>query len=207
MSIINSQDYYVISKHEQRSTFQVAPISNFVGQTGKFIFSSSCIYKPFKNSNEDDINKLGGYSETIVPAFKDSYPYVEPPHHRYSVRIGWRVTTKTPADRIEILLYVYNEDVNGFDHMAVRIGFVEPDVIYNFDMGRVDNKYVVAVSPREQGASSMKAKIGGLPLYLTERNTFGYKLFPRFGGNLPAPQTMVIGFYGRTVKQRTKIYD
>jgi len=193
---------YGIPVKEHRATFTFDPISSFSGMVGSFYFSDECIHKPFAGSDEMDINKLGGYSETMLPRYKSEWPFFVPPHQCYSVRIGWRVTSLTPKQMIEVLLYVYNQDVS--DRFIFKsIGFVRPEKPYHFRLGRLENKYFAEIfaAGYSLNQTPLEAHIGGLPRYNSEVNALGYKLFPYFGGNNPAPNSMQIGFYGRPVKQ------
>jgi hypothetical protein len=193
---------YGIPVNEHRATFAFEPISNFSGMVGSFYFSDECMHNSLPDGDEMDINKLGGYAETMLPSYKPEWPFLVPPHQRYSARIGWRVTSVTPNQMIEVLLYVYNQDLS--DRFVFKpIGFVRTEKPYHFRLGRLANMYFAEIfaAGHSLNQTPLEAHIGGLPRYKSTVNALGYKLFPYFGGNNPAPNSMEIGFYGRPVKQ------
>jgi hypothetical protein len=95
-------------------------------------------------------------------------------HHRCSARIGWR----SDGRRIEILSYLYSAPrIRVFESM----GFIDAEQWHTFTIRR-DHKMVYLTMDRQQPrAYALKAPF-----------PIGYRLFPYFGGEYPAPHTMSI---------------
>lgn len=126
------------------------------------IFDSSAIYKTFHPENQEDINKLFGFS--------DNNDF----HHEYSARFGWNWA----RDSVRLYAYVYNAGTMISQEItAISIGQnyhcsigVESDQ-YSFN---VDNKTIF------------------LPRTSTGDTAKGYLLFPYFGGDETAPHDIRI---------------
>jgi hypothetical protein len=147
----------------------------------KVFFHHNCSYR--LHENNDQINKLCGQSFRIIPWYDKIEGKLKPGHHKESVRFGWRCVDE---DVIEILAYVY---VNGVRHFKSLITIeVSSWVHLNFkDLG--DSYKLTAITDDGQvGMTIFKkqdSKKGFLGLFI-------YRLYPYFGGKIPAPHRMDI---------------
>ncbi|HEY8397502.1 MAG TPA: hypothetical protein VIK80_06145 [Flavihumibacter sp.] len=83
----------------------VKPVTG-TGMAFEVIFDSSCIYRTRDPRNQDDINKLMGFSDNGA-------------HQTNSARFGWR----WKEDAIELLAYVYNDGTMRYRLLAaLKIG-------------------------------------------------------------------------------------
>jgi hypothetical protein len=125
-------------------------------------FDSSAIYRTACVSNQDDINKLFGFSDNNTQ------------HHEFSARFGWRWNNKV----LQLMAYVYNNGVMSYKEVgSVQIG--------------TENACVIKVA----GASyvfSLNGTAVTMPRASTTAKADGYKLYPYFGGDEVAPQTISI---------------
>ena len=160
----NTHDFvqYTISQGQQfcdKSSYQ--PVS-YDSLSFMVRFDSSAIYQTAAESNQDDINKLFGFSDN------------NDQHQLYSARFGWRWSDNT----LRIFGYVYNNGVRSFKELgSVNIG--------------KDNSCSIRVSGKSyvftlNGKSSTMSRESITP------KAQGYKLFPYFGGDEAAPHTISI---------------
>jgi hypothetical protein len=108
--------------------------------------------------------------EQVSKLFGISYGH----HHEASARIGWR----SDGRRIEVLTYVYlSADRRVHDHLA----WIDVQEWHEFIIVRDGRRVSLCMD-------------GGKPLsYMMERPIpAGYRLFPYFGGEVPAPHELWI---------------
>lgn len=125
-------------------------------------FDSSAIYKNTNPANQDDINKLFGFSDNKAL------------HHEYSARFGWRWSNNA----LRLFGYIYNNSARTSKELGtVNIGAENTCSIkvsgstYIFTLNGES-----ATMPRE--SKTVKAE--------------GYKLYPYFGGDEMAPHNISI---------------
>ena len=125
-------------------------------------FDNSAIYKTADPSNQDDINKLYGFSDNSAQ------------HHQFSARIGWRWS----GDSLRLFAYIYNNSVRISDEITtVAIGKINDCSI------KVNgNRYIFTVNN-----STIL-----MPRAATTPQASGYKLYPYFGGDEVAPHDIDI---------------
>lgn len=131
----------------------------------KFIarFDNSAIYTNVNPDNQLDINKLYGFSDNNSLS-----------HQQYSARFGWRWSDNA----IRIFGYVYN---NGARE-SKELGTVAPGT---------ENSYSIKVTPKSY-VFALNGVVDSLPRTSTTATANGYKLYPYFGGDESAPQTIYI---------------
>jgi len=130
----------------------------------KFIakFDSSAIYQTVLAENQDDINKLYGFSDNNAN------------HHQYSARFGWRWSN----DALRLFAYIYNESsVTSRELTTVQIG-----TEINCSIRITGNSYLFTVNNLTQT----------LPRTSITTKALGYQLFPYFGGDESAPHNVNI---------------
>ncbi len=139
----------------------VAPISV------NFNLSDTCWF-PYKDTDDNDINKLFGYSFGW--------------HHKNSIRVGW-VPNFTKKDKICLYFYNYNNGQRTMEAFA--------DVWCCLD-------YTIVISVDEKGKSCVfdLYRKGSLEkersvTFTVPKKKLGYYLWPYFGGNKTAPTKMV----------------
>lgn len=125
-------------------------------------FDSSAIYHTLTKGNQDDINKLLGFSDNNAQ------------HHQYSARFGWRWSN----NGLHLFGYIYNNGVRS----SKEIGTVAIGSENSCSIKVSDNNYIFNLNgnsikmPRE--SKTVKAE--------------GYKLFPYFGGDELSPHDITI---------------
>lgn len=143
-------------------------LSETASDTRKVYFSPSCAYKRLP-TNYDQVNKLYGFSEGH--------------HQKNSARIGWRCTDGV---NIELVAYAYVDGVNIRKPM-IKVP-TETWVLCNIQ--NQANKYVFkAISLKNQSVTITIEK-GKKTLLSRFLKLFMYRLFPYFGGKIPAPNDM-----------------
>jgi hypothetical protein len=138
------------------------PIEKVTGDSIAFTvrFDSTCRYQTKNPRNQDDINKLMGFSDNGVL------------HHQNSARVGWR----WKKEKIELFAYCYAEGTRSFVKLGeVAIGDTARMLIKLSSVG-YEFQY--------KGVSTIMSR------GLTGSTTNGYLLYPYFGGDEPAPHTM-----------------
>jgi len=125
-------------------------------------FDSSAIYETRLAENQNDINKLYGFSDNGSD------------HHQFSARIGWRWNDHA----LRLFAYIYNNGVMSSKEIcSVRIGEE-----INCSIRVAESNYVFQVNE-----SSAK-----MPRLSTTPNAKGYQLYPYFGGDEVAPHEINI---------------
>lgn len=125
-------------------------------------FDSSAIYKTANPANQNDINKLFGFSDNNAA------------HHNYSARFGWRWSNNA----LRLFGYIYNNSVRSDE----ELGTIKIGIENNCSIKVTDSTYLFTLNhklvtmPRE--SKTVKAE--------------GYKLYPYFGGDEMAPHTVSI---------------
>ncbi|MFL5808715.1 MAG: hypothetical protein ACJ749_04290 [Flavisolibacter sp.] len=126
------------------------------------VFDSSAIYQTALAENQDDINKLYGFSDNNSE------------HHKFSARFGWRWSNNA----LRLFAYVYNEA----EMTSKEITTVDPGKEINCSIVVKGNRYVFTVNDRTQE----------MPRMATTDNGKGYQLYPYFGGDESAPHEINI---------------
>lgn len=124
-------------------------------------FDESCLYH-FEAPDTLDINKLYGLSQGI--------------HHKNSARFGWRCVDNKS---IEIVTYCY---VDGVRLPEVILGSVAPNETCRLTLKVTPTKYYFKM---ESFSGTNIVNVDKI-----HTTTFGYTLYPYFGGNNPAPHKM-----------------
>ncbi|MFL5808919.1 MAG: hypothetical protein ACJ749_05315 [Flavisolibacter sp.] len=130
----------------------------------KFIvkFDSSAIYETMHPENQNDINKLFGFSDNNTD------------HHQFSARIGWRWSD----DALRLFAYVYNNGTRvSKELLTVRLG---DEINCSIEVNR--GSYVFHVN----GITAQ------MPRLATTEKAKGYQLYPFFGGDESAPHQVNI---------------
>jgi hypothetical protein len=95
-------------------------------------------------------------------------------HHDCSARIGWR----SDGTRIEVLTYVYTaHEKRSFDSMA----FIDVQEWHEYQIQRKGKVVELSIDNRPPFTYQLVAPV-----------KVGHRLFPYFGGEVPAPQEMWI---------------
>ena len=153
---------YTILKGQQycdKSTYQAVKLDQL-----SFIvkFDSSAIYHTSIKDNQDDINKLLGFSDNNEQ------------HHQYSARFGWRWSNNA----LNLFGYIYNNGVRSWKDL----GTVDIGTENSCSIKVKDNIYIFTLNGKSQTMPRASKTVKGE----------GYKLFPYFGGDELAPHTIVI---------------
>jgi len=136
----------------------------FNGNELKFqaIFDSTCIYKTVIPGNQNDINKLLGFSDCNSQ------------HHENSARFGWN--WRENALRIYAYVYVAGQ------RQEKELGTVELGKSASFQLSTSSNTYVFVFN----GNTTI------MPRHCSGGLGIAYKLLPYFGGDEVAPQDIKI---------------
>lgn len=156
---------YRIEKGEH-STFRFPKIysGNAVELEGNFTFFSSCWYaRPDDHIDWLDLNKLAGVSFGF--------------HQQDSIRIGWRPLFDT-SKQIEVFAYWYNDSQMTFE----TIGQVQVDTPYAFQ--------ILCARQQKEVIFQLESLTPKKIPFAFPSTTWGYFLYPYFGGNFTAPQDM-----------------
>lgn len=130
----------------------------------KFIakFDSTAIYSNVNLENQLDINKLYGFSDNGST------------HQQFSARFGWRWS----ENALRLFGYVYNNGIRDSKELGtVAIG--------------AENNCSIKVSGKSY-VFSLNGKLDSLPRSSPTLKANGYKLYPYFGGDEPAPHNIYI---------------
>ena len=126
------------------------------------ILDSSCMYKNLLPENQNDINKLYGFSDCTSL------------HHANSARFGWN--WKDGALRIHA--YCYVDSVRQYKELGqVKIG-----EMFECSLEVLPQQYKFTLN----GESHI------MPRYCDDSIANGIKLLPYFGGDEPAPQDIIV---------------
>ena len=161
-SISKQYIQYIINQGQQycnRSTYQPVQYDSL-----SFLvkFDSSAIYQTTNPANQDDINKLFGFSDNNAP------------HQQYSARFGWRWSNNA----LRLFGYNYNNGVRS----SKELGIIDIGTENSCSIKVSGSNYIFTLNgnsvtmPRE--SKTVKAE--------------GYKLYPYFGGDELAPHTISI---------------
>ena len=125
-------------------------------------FDSSAIYQTALPENQEDINKLYGFSDN------------ESDHHVFSARFGWRWSNQA----LHLFTYVYNNGELSYQ----EIGTIEIGTEYTCSIKVKATSYIFSINhitlETPRSSTTVMAK--------------GYKLYPYFGGNEVAPHDIRI---------------
>jgi hypothetical protein len=125
-------------------------------------FDSSAIYNSLLPENQNDINKLYGFSDNSSD------------HHQFSARFGWRWSNGA----LRLFAYVYN------------LGKVSSKEIGTIAIGKEINCSIMAAG--NEYIFHMNDKSVEMPRLSATPQIKGYQLYPYFGGNEPAPHDITI---------------
>lgn len=130
----------------------------------KFIakFDSTAIYSNLLDYNQLDINKLCGFSDNNSG------------HQQYSARFGWRWSDNA----LRLFGYAYNNGIRD----SKELGTVIIGSEINCSIKVTAKHYVF----------SLNGSTDSLPRASTSVKASGYKLYPYFGGDEPAPHNIYI---------------
>jgi hypothetical protein len=125
-------------------------------------FDSTAIYQTVDPLNQDDINKLYGFSDNNMD------------HHQYSARFGWRWS----EGALRLFAYVYNEGL--WTEKELSVINIGQEVSCSISVAGTSYLFKVngAITEMPRKASTEKGK--------------GYQLYPYFGGDETAPHLVNI---------------
>ncbi|MCE6987848.1 hypothetical protein [Dyadobacter sp. CY323] len=126
------------------------------------LFDSSCIYQNKLPENQNDINKLYGFSDCSSQ------------HQQNSARFGWNWR----EGALRIYAYIY---VNG-QRTEKELGTAELNEPTSFKIALQDNNYLFTFRGVETA----------MPRHCSGGVGIAYKLLPYFGGDEPAPKEIKI---------------
>lgn len=130
----------------------------------KFVvkFDSSAVYQTTDPSNQDDINKLFGFSDNNGT------------HHAFSARFGWRWSNNA----LRLFGYIYNNSVLEYKELTtIPIG--------------EEVKCQIRVTPSAY-IFTVNSLVQTFPRMSTTTVAKGYQLYPYFGGDELAPHDIRI---------------
>ena len=125
-------------------------------------FDSSAIYKTSKAENQNDINKLFGFSDNKAA------------HHDYSARFGWRWSNNA----LRLFAYNYNKGIRSFK----ELGIVEIGDTNDCSITVSGDEYIFSLN----GIQTKMSRAS------TTMLADGYQLYPYFGGDESAPHDISI---------------
>lgn len=153
---------YTIKKGEQYCDKSIYQAVQYDKLSFMVKFDSSAIYQTTNAGNQDDINKLFGFSDNNVQ------------HQQYSARIGWRWS----KNALRLFGYVYNNTVRS----SKELDTIDIGTENNCSIAVSENTYIFTVNGKSQT----------LPRESKTQKAEGYKLYPYFGGDEMAPHTISI---------------
>jgi hypothetical protein len=160
--ILNQYQKYLIPKGSQYCTQSAFAKVDCNELSFKVRFDSSAVYKNSQEKNQEDINKLYGFSDNNAM------------HHEYSARFGWRWSNNA----LRLFAYVYNASVMSFK----EIGTVEIGTESVCTIKVNGSQYIFKLNGTE-----IK-----MPRAATTITAQGYKLYPYFGGDETSPHDISI---------------
>jgi hypothetical protein len=163
-------------KHKP-TTYSMGFHTSILGKCATVVFSERCSTLP--PTNQEDWNKLFGWSTTFLPAIDWKKKTIKPPHHNNSIRVAWRASKIKGI--IEIALYVYNKGVRIFSK-PVEVPVETPVAIVVTHL--THNILATVATAGEKGNI--------LVIDTTLEHGWGYNLYPYFGGDEPAPVDMTL---------------
>ncbi len=153
---------YMILKGQQycdKSTYEAVKCDSL-----SFVvkFDSSAIYQTANATNQDDINKLFGFSDNNAQ------------HQQYSARFGWRWN----KNALRLFGYIYNNGVRS----SKELGTVDIGTENSCSIKVSENTYIFTLNGQSQTMQRQSKTV----------KAEGYKLFPYFGGDEMAPHAIEI---------------
>ena len=159
-----TEDGYKTYTIKQGEQYSFSLTSKFKDTEMKFkvTFDSSAIYTCIDSANQEDINKLYGFSDCS----KD--------HHQASARFGWRWYDNS----LQLLAYCYKDGIMSYKMLnSVAIG-AEHDCSIKIDA----NRYIF----------TLNGKVDTMYRECDSTTGERYRLFPFFGGTENAPHNITI---------------
>jgi hypothetical protein len=130
----------------------------------KFIvkFDSTAIYHTISPGNQDDVNKLYGFSDNNEG------------HQNFSARFGWRWSDGA----LRLFGYIYNNAAMSFE----ELGTINIGTEYNCSIKVTAANYIFTLNETSKS----------LPRASATASAVGYQLYPYFGGDESAPHDINI---------------
>lgn len=125
-------------------------------------FDQSAVYQTAEPGNQLDVNKLYGFADNGSQ------------HHEFSARFGWRWS----ENALRLFAYVYNNGAMDFQ----EITSITTDKEYECSITISPDTYTFRVN----------GKTVIMPRASTTPKAKGYRLYPYFGGDEPAPHDIRI---------------
>jgi hypothetical protein len=125
-------------------------------------FDSSCVYQTIDPGNQEDINKLYGFSDNNAT------------HQQFSARFGWNWA------RGALRLYGYN--YNSGNRESQEITSIQIGTEYSCSIKIAGDKYIFSVN----------TIVVEMPRQSQTTKAIGYRLYPYFGGDEVAPHDINI---------------
>ena len=138
-------------------------VDTFYGMRFQAIFDSSCIYTNADPSNQADINKLMGFSDSASH------------HQQNSARFGWNWQNGA----LRVYAYCYHSGIR----QSYELGTVSLNEPHDFNIELRAGQYFFSVDDKYFTLMERSAQ---------EPYAYGYKLLPYFGGDEPAPHDVRI---------------
>lgn len=153
---------YTIQRGQHYSDQSIFEATDYVELRFTVKFDSSAIYKTTDSANQEDINKLYGFSDNNAD------------HEQFSARFGWNWA----RGALRLYAYVYNNAKRSSQEITrIQIG-----TEYPCSIEVSDDRYVFS-------ANDVTVE---MPRDSKTPDASGYKLFPYFGGNETAPHEINI---------------
>lgn len=153
---------HLIAAGQQTSNHSAYQVVNSAETRFVAVFDSSAIYQSATEENQQDINKLYGFSDNNQD------------HHTNSARIGWRWY----QNQLQLFAYVYNNAVQS----AAFITTVAISQENTCSISVQGSQYVFTVNGVQVT----------MPRASTTETAAGYRLYPYFGGDEMAPHDIHI---------------
>ena len=161
---------YIIPQGEHSSgNFINHPVNSKI--TFDFMLDESAIYETEIPENQDDVNKIYGFSDFGVR------------HQKYSIRLGWRYID----NKIELCWLRHEEG----RHSSATIRTIEPNEMYNATINITTFYYQIVV----EGDTTLVRRRPEGNWGIVRR----YYLYPYFGGNEYAPHDITIKIRDRNM--------
>jgi hypothetical protein len=159
---VNQFVKYVIKKGQQYCVDNALMPAQYTELKFMVKFDSTAIYETATRENQNDINKLYGFSDNNAM------------HHEFSARFGWRWSNNA----LRLFGYVYNDSIRS----SAEIGVIRPGTEYDCKIKVAGNQYIFSVDN----------KTLAMPRTSPTVSASGYKLLPYFGGDETAPHDINI---------------
>lgn len=168
LSTLASSEFtkYVIPKGEHYTTGNNYKPVELSEMAFTVRFDSSCIYQTADPENQDDINKLYGFSDNGAA------------HQEYSARFGWRWS----EGALRLFAYTYNKAIRESKELAV----VPIGEEVSCSIKITNGTYIFSVGKKSET----------MPRLSTTPTAKGYQLYPYFGGDEAAPHEVRIWIKG-----------